>query len=282
MANLKEKVLLVDCIITSWTALHTSPEIKEAGSEKFECSDLFVIGKLYLINPTGIRLVTSAASKVRRFITTYALRFGNSYILPISLYEPFMDEWRVVRKNFYDAVQEFVRQYPRLINDAKQSMGNLFNESLYPSQAELAERFSVSLDIMDFPSDPLQWHKHLNPAHAQELGAIFEDTLSRKLECMIEDAASRVYTVLEKMINTLSVEDKIFRNSLITNIQECLDMLKHWNVTDNAIINGIAQRVQVILDNVPIEDLREVPEIRKTVVQETAKIAKDIADTFKF
>jgi hypothetical protein len=88
----------------------------------------------------------------------------------------------------------------------------------------------------------------------------------------MEDCWTRLHGVVSSMAERLSDPEKIFRDSLVENVVELVDLLPRLNLTGDSRLEDMRQVVAKKLTRHDPQTLRENQHVRK----ETAKAAEDI------
>lgn len=107
--------------------------------------------------------------------------------------------------------------------------------------------------------------------------AIAEQIEARSLEKFAKSQESvviRVKEVVGKMHERLCSADATFRDTLVPNVEELIDIIPALNITGDAAINRLADECRKKLLNWDCQTLRDDPEKREEVSQAADKILK--------
>jgi hypothetical protein len=74
----------------------------------------------------------------------------------------------------------------------------------------------------------------------------------------------------------LCQDENVFRDTLISNLEDLCDLIPRMNIANNPVINTLAAEAKLKLTKWDPAVLREVPSIRKDVSNEAQKILKDM------
>ncbi len=108
-----------------------------------------------------------------------------------------------------------------------------------------------------------------------EVKTQMEEANRAAIQEAMRDAWNRLYTAITKMHERLDDEDAIFRNSLIGNVCELVDILPRLNIADDPNLEKMRQEAEDRLCSWDIDNLRENPSYRASAAQE-AKAVKDL------
>ena len=172
-------------------------------------------------------------------------------------------------------MRDFLPLYPSLKDEAKQERNGLYREGDYPKPEALAKRFRYDVRVLPWP-DARDFRVDLaDSTVAQIREQIAEDT-NNALSDAVKDIYARLIKPVSKMAETLSEKDKVFRDTLVDNIDGLVKWLPKLNITGNADIAAMLNRIGSELIVRP-NRLRENPRIRKETAQKAAAIAADLA-----
>ena len=96
--------------------------------------------------------------------------------------------------------------------------------------------------------------------------------LKKQLDISLKEAAhaaaldlySRFYTSLAKTVVTLADPYKIFRNTLVFNVEDIATKIKTMDITENATLQALARDALNLCKDLEIDNLRVVDAYRKS------------------
>jgi hypothetical protein len=176
---------------------------------------------------------------------------------------------------------KFKPLYPGYVEAAKQRLNGLFNPDEYPAVDELDSKFGVDINIWPMPSG-VDFRVDLGTAETarirKEIEANTKDTIEAamkhvwgRLREVVQHASSRLK---EYNVTAEGKTEHSFRDSLVTNIQELLDVIPSLNVTDNAELSAFAAQVKKEIASIAPDTLRSDAKVRGTVVSKADEILK--------
>jgi hypothetical protein len=178
---------------------------------------------------------------------------------------------------FEKLVQEFLDVYEWEIAKAASSLGDLFNRSEYPTVDALATKFSVAVGYMPVP-EVGDWRVDIGREGVNQLRDQYGSYYQQQLQNAMTDVWTRASKALERMSERLDfAEDgtkKIFRDSLVDNVLEVVDLMATCNLTKDASMIAIEQRLRRALTGIDAEGLRKDANLRvRTKAEVDAAIA---------
>ena len=139
--------------------------------------------------------------------------------------------------------------YPDHLQNAEDALGKLFDRKLYPSPAEIRNKFSYRLTPTVVPeSDEL---RNFPGFSADEVDGIVQNAKQAQQEQFGEamrDVWERIYKVTSAMHEKLSVplgeKGGIFRDSLVGNMKELAALLPTLNIFGDPQIDSLARTLK--------------------------------------
>lgn len=183
-----------------------------------------------------------------------------SRLLPNTLFFDFASAMAGHKAEMTNAIEEFVPEYPTLVEQARQKLGTRFDITEYPHSDSIRGHFDLSFDFQPVPMGTD--FKGLPAQQIAALGRAIEDKTTRQLENAMQDLWLRLHTAVSKMAERLSHPDKVFHNTLVLNIESVAQQLTHLNVTRDARVEEIRAYVAKNLCGLSVEDLRKKPTVR--------------------
>ena len=278
--NLSTRAMLIKLSIGGWEARCQDKEVERDVAAKHNITKVKA-GKYskYLINVNhpALDAIGTAENEARQEFYKWTLPWNDqgTRILDAGNWLPFTEAMRKARENYEDKVREFLPLYPSLKDEAKQERNGLYREGDYPKPEALAKRYRYDVRVLPWP-DARDFRVDLaDSTVAQIREQIAEDT-NNALSDAVKDIYARLLKPVSKMAETLSEKDKVFRDTLVDNIDGLVKWLPKLNITGNADITAMLNRIGSELIVRP-NRLRESPTVRKQTAQKAAAIASDLA-----
>lgn len=178
------------------------------------------------------------------------------------------------------AVDEFVPDYPNMIEEAKKKLGRRFDITDYPNVDSIRSHFDISFDFHPIPVGGD--FKGLPEAQCQALADALQGKTKKMLENAMQDLWVRVHENVGRMAERLSHPDKLFHFTLVENVRSVANQLKHLNVTNDRRIEELRQYIDANLCQHDVEALRTTPTLRmqvgahaQTVLDMMARMAQE-------
>jgi len=177
-------------------------------------------------------------------------------------------------------VNKFLDAYEWEITQAEAKLGDMFNRSEYPSKDELSGKFKFNLVQMPLP-DAGDFRLDINNEAQEMLRTQYAQHYEAQLNTAMKDIWDKAYDALSKMSERLDYKDadtkKIFRDSLVDNVLEVVELLSLCNVTNNQQMSAMKQRLESTLLGVTPDALREDEHLRVETKQKVDDILKNMS-----
>lgn len=228
-----------------------------------------------LVNPDALLPIVSKAQQARIEFYKLTVPWADEgwRLLPITLYDKFHENMRELRTAFENEVTTFINEWDTHVKEAKQNLNGMFNAANYPSQDTLKYSFGFSIDVQPIPSGNDFRIKLQN----DELEKIKQDTDERvklaEQEAM-KNVWSRLAEPIQKIVDKLKDEKSIFRNSLIENLREILDLIPLLNLAQDTNLNSFVAECKQKLGTANPNTLRDDKTARKTTLDNAEAILK--------
>ena len=163
---------------------------------------------------------------------------------------------------FDKAVQEFVNAYPQEVQNARQSLGSLYNSEDYPPQWEIEKRYEARAIFSPVPRTD-DFRLDISDDIAADMKARMEEDFQRTLKESNDKAWQRMKSVAEKALERLKEPGAIFRDSLIQNVEEVVDTMTSLNLTGDPAMFDIARDLKAAVSTHNVGTIRKDPIIRQ-------------------
>lgn len=275
--DLSTRAMLVKLRISRWGMKRTDSEVsQEIASMKQSKVSLGKFTKI-LLSSEALDAYRQAARECRRTHNAMTLPWDEGTgLLPSALYFKYTEAISKQRDEALQHVTAFVREYEEQwaagLKDYRKDLGSLFDEGDYPEPKYVASKFGIQ--IRTFPiSDPNDFRVSLGAGTQKAVKEQMYQDFQADLQDAMRKPFTRLYDVVRKVHDRLSDSDAIFRDSLIENVRELIEVLPALNVLNDPELDALIRQTDKAIGAVSdIKALRKDPKYRKQV----AKSANDI------
>jgi len=273
--KLSDKALLVQLNVSQWTARKLDKNAttqvaiaNNTGNHAGRYNKSLLPMNEYLDN------VHKKTTLIRKEYYHNTLPWGidGTMILPTDNYLDFMAKFRQYKSEWEMLVDNFLVAYPQLQLNAQRYLGDLYNPNDYPSADVLRRKFSMDMTVLPVPSN--DFRVGIDEQELADIQQQVEARVQQSTKVAMQEAWQRLYDKVKSMAERLSDTKAVFRDTLVTNIQDVCDVLKRLNVTGDEDLENMRLMVEDTLANNNPESLRLDLDLRKKKSSE----AKDILD----
>lgn len=274
--------VLVEMNISVWTA----NKMDKSATEKVVADNSAVqnaaqVRKNLMAGTTLRKDIADYAASCRLWHNTRTLPWADkgARLLPTSLFMDYKSEVNVRRDTFNKMVDNFIIQYPALVQTANNYLGTLFNPNDYPSVDEVRSKFGFKLVFSPVPE---AGDFRLQVAE-QDLAALrqqYEDSFKDRLADAMREPWDRLHKLLTGMSQKLTDvegEDeskKRYHDTLITNAQGLCSMLTHLNVANDPKLEQARRDLEVTMLGADIDVIKESADVRRDMKNKLDAILK--------
>lgn len=191
-------------------------------------------------------------------------------------YERTMTE---LQNEFTRLTDAFLQAYDWEIQNAALKLGALFSHDDYPTRDSLAAKFRFRFTAMPLP-DVGDWRLDIGNEAAASMREQYEKFYGEQLTKAMADVWERAHDALTKMSERLDYADdttkKVFRDTLVTNVQEIVDLLGTMNVTNDPAMTDAHRRLDAAMQGITPDALREDAYLRAQTKREVDAVKKII------
>jgi hypothetical protein len=283
---LSQKAVLVALNISQWSARRLDKKITdETNKEHSATADAGRYNKLLLkkehIEP--MQNVVGRARGVHLEMTQPWTDMGPR-LLPSALVITYQNKMRELRHEFENEVEKFCTRYPISVAERKVELNGMFRPADYPSVREIRDRFAFGVEMFNVP-DVTDFRVSIGEEHVADLRIQIEESTRRCLAGAMRDVHERILETVGRMSSKLKAykpateDDKaegVFRDSLVENVRDLAELLPAFNLTDDAKLVAIIEKMKARLCEHDADELRDNDGARKSVAKAADDILRDV------
>jgi hypothetical protein len=276
--------MLVELSISSWTARKLDKKVStQVDLDKQTKTRAGNYNKNLLAGTGFLDTITKYAANARAWHISQTLPWSDNglRLLPMSNFMTYKQNLTTLEINYQALVDKFIIAYPNLVSAAAFQLGDLFNRDEYPEAEKIVSKFKFTVNYLPVPMAG-DFRIDIGEEAKAELVKNCERAYNDRLNNAMKDAWGRLHECLMRMSERLADnekgEKKIFRDSLVENAVELVDLLKHFNLTGDTNMELARNELAVAIMNHDADDLRESFVARESV----KKKVDDILSKFSF
>lgn len=274
--SLREQAMLITLSVSCWTNSIKDRKVSAEVERTHNARDAGRYNKT-LVDKAYVDPLTSFAGQIRAFHYTMTLPWGNNgdRLLPAKLFMEYSAQLRKLTSQYDDLVTDFLKVYDtRLIQDARNRLGSMYNPEDYPPSAELRQKFGVRTDITPL-SEGSDFRVDVSDAERDRIRGEIDAKLAERQTKAQEDAWLRVKEAVSAVETRMLEEKPVFRDTLITNVEEITKLLPGLNITNDPQVGEVCKVITQELIVNPSR-LRSSPSLRRSIREAASKVLQMI------
>ena len=205
-------------------------------------------------------------------------------LLSIDLFEEFSKKFKAFSNDYRKFVTEFVDQIETHVESARAVLGDAFDAGDYVfltanggvDQAWLLEQFTLDIEY-DVVTSGDDLRACLTEADRENIAAKIDEQAMEKFgraqAHIVQTLHDHIFAIHERLCEG----ENVFRDTLITNLQDLVDLIPKMNIAGDPAIDALAATAKLKLTKWDPQELRDLPEAREEVAEEAKKILDNMA-----
>lgn len=256
--------VLVEMNISVWTANKLDKGATEGVllSNGATVADAAQVRKNLMAGTSQRKAIADYAAGCRLWHNTCTLPWSDKgpRILPTSLFLGYKAELNVRRDTFLAMVDKFCTDYPALVQTASNYMGNLFDQTDYPTVDAVREKFGFKVVFspvpesgdfrLDIPQQELDEVKH-------SYDVAFDGRLAEAMRTPWDQLHKMLAAMSDKLREGDDETKRRWHDTFLSNAHELCAMLTHLNITKDPKLEAARRQLEVALVGADIDDIKE-------------------------
>ena len=287
--NLTHDAMLVALRITAWSGRQYDRKASTHVAVHHEASVSAGRYNKCLLPRTAFAAINSTMSAARTAHYAQSLPWDDqgSRLLPVANYERYTELMDGLRERMVRERARFIEDYEDNIDKARLDLGKLFRIAEYPSREDLHGKFGLRYRIIPVP-DADHFMAKLASDDTDRVKRDIESQIEERLHDAVGDLYRRLGEAVERVSERLREDDEgkplVFRDSMIGNIRELVDIVPRLNIFGDDQLAQLCQQVKEKVAGVEPDALRPSksfdPVARANVKREADALAEKFAGYF--
>ena len=231
-----------------------------SGAEQTVGTDTVKVSK-EILDSKELQAITAFDSKTRVKLLTYCLPSyidDGYYFLPISLIEEVNSFLTNRQRDREGMVEMFLSIYRQLQSEDKIRLGPLYRETDYPGEDAVRQAFTWTVRYISFsvPGSLREISVSLFEQEKVKQERMWEDAASEVRQALREAMAGLVAHAIEKLSYKSDGKPQVFRDSMVQNMSEFLDLFAARNLTNDADLAALVGQARQLMAGVDPSTLR--------------------------
>jgi hypothetical protein len=261
--TLASAAMLVELNISNWAGRKKDTRASaDVTSANHADTGVASVNKKLLANNDDLKAIQTHVTAMRNSHAAMTMPWSNSglRLLPTVQYFKYVQTMSDMVNELWSLVNNFLAKYNDAVIDVQLKLGDLFSHDDYPTIEKLQRKFNVSINYMPLP-DAGDFRVDISNDALREVREQYADFYTKQYNTAMNDVWTRLHKTLTNMSDRLdysSKEDKkVFRDSLVGNVNDMIELLRVCNVTGSTQMAQMADRLEAAMSGVTPDGLRE-------------------------
>ena len=261
--SISSAAVLVELSISTWTGRKLDKTVSnEITATKHAQKGTANVNKKILGDCAELDAVQKFAANVRNAHYAMTLPWSDTglRLLTTKNYFGYQQQLTALQDEFNNLVEKFLAAYGWEVGQAQVRLGALFNANDYPSADSIRDKFKFNINYMPVP-EAGDFRLDVSNEANKQLAEHYNNYYQTQLKTAMQDVWTRAHSALSKMSERLDYADhqtkKIFRDSLVDNVLEVVELMDTCNITGDTHMSAIKTKLRDALSGVTPDALRQ-------------------------
>ena len=273
--NMFREAALLQLTATCWQLDKKLPQsmLAEVGNVDF------LRGRKLLLAPDSTALIKQHIGKARNYLRKISLPFPikGCVLVPKKLIPEIQEHLKEIAWHYNSAVEDFLYWYPQTVKDAKESLGELFDECDYPTQEMIKNKFRFQwryITIGPYVSRVLP--PSIYKEEVKKFQELMEQARSEAITALREEFVDLVSNIADKLQNHDDGRPRRLRDAAVENLKQFLDNFSSRNIFEDAQLSELVEQCRGIITNTNAKAIRGNTQVRQELHQQMEKLLTGI------
>lgn len=239
----------------------------------------FLRGRKLLLAPDSTALIKQHIGKARNYLRKISLPFPikGCVLVPKKLIPEIQEHLKEIEWHYNSAVEDFLYWYPQTVKDAKESLGELFDECDYPTQEAVKNKFRFQWRYITIgPSVSRVLPPSIYKEEVKKFRELMEQARSEAITALREEFVDLVSNIADKLQNHDDGRPRRLRDAAVENLKQFLDNFSSRNIFEDEQLSELVEQCRGIITNTNANAIRGNTQVREEVHLQMEKILAGI------
>jgi len=278
VSSISSSAMLCELSISQWTGRKKDRRASDdVTRDNHAATGVASVNKKLLGDCAELDAVQKLTGNIRNMHYSMTMPWSDTgmRLVPTAQYFKYHQQMTALQAEWEDLVQSFLSAYDWEISQSQVKLGDLFDRDEYPTVSALTNKFAFRLSYIPLP-DVGDFRIDIGNEALEQVRSHYEDYYSRQLTNAMNDVWQRTHKALSAMSDRLDYADsgtkKVFRNSLVDNVLEMIELLDVCNITGDSQMSALRDKLDNSMRGITPEALREDEYLRR----ETKQVVDDV------
>ena len=280
--SISSSATLVELGISKWTGRKLDKRASaDVASANYASDGVANVHKKLLGNCAELKAIDTLVGVARTTHYSMTMPWSDTglRLLTTKAYFKYHETMTDFKQRYVDLVNTFIQAFSWEMTQAQARLGDLHNPSDYPTVESLSRKFGFRLSYMPLP-EAGDFRLDINTEAQDDIRSHYETYYSTQLNNAMNDIWQRAFKSLSRMSERLdyaSHEDKkLFRDTLVTNVLDIVDLLSVCNITNDTQMEAMRMKLEDTLQGITPDALREDAFLRAETKKSVDEVIKSL------
>ena len=260
--QIQSEAMLVDLNIGSWTATTIDPEATSELLEQKHAASKSARVRKTLVSPKRISAIRSITHKTRNLhdLLTIPWNDKGERLLPVRNFDNYRRLMDDLIEQRYAAVLQFCNHYDDAIQEARDTLGDLFDSDNYEPVEEIRGRYYANYGFSPVP-DGKHFIADIGEEAADRIRKQVQQQVEQRLMAGVTSLYGRLAKAVTELVDHIRPErdtDKTpkMHDSMLQKLRDVVDAVPALNLTSDPELTALCQDIGKRLDGIDMEAFR--------------------------
>lgn len=261
--TLASSAMLVELNISSWEGRKkdkkASTKVTEDAQAKKGVANVY---KQLLGDCDELSALRTHVTATRGMHSNMTMPWSNSglRLLPTAQYFKYTEAMSKMQNEFESLKNKFLTAYNDTVVDVQLELGTLFLREDYPTVESLDSKFAFRMNYTPLP-DVGDFRVDVGNDALREIREEYSNFYTAQYNTAMNNMWTRLHKALANMSERLDYgskkDKKVFRDTLVGNVNDMIELLRVCNVTQSIQMSDMANKLEEAMSGVTADALRE-------------------------
>lgn len=224
------------------------------------------------------RLNYHVRSALRHYALNSLFRPG-VYVIPLESVQHIDDVLQLAVTDMEAIREQIVSEWPEIIQDGRDRLGDLFDASDYGSGESAAKEFEMSYRYAPIAETPTILKHVAADTYKADLERTRKET-EKELQTFRDSLRITLLEIVENMRKTLTKPDgekRVFGARFFKRLNEFLETFDGKNLSDDAALQDVVQQLQLVSNGTDVATLKTSADMQQSLDTSLSQITESMA-----
>ncbi|MDA3789157.1 MAG: DUF3150 domain-containing protein [Desulfobacula sp.] len=239
-------------------------------------------GRKFLINPELLGPIKTAVQQARKTVQKYSLPFPitSIYLIPKESLAIIDERLQYFKDRFWDKVQDFEALYDVGREEAESVLGDLFNESDYPTDIIQKFKFDWRYFELSTPGKSKILSPEVYQREKDKFTSLMEETRELAMFALREEFSGVVTNLVDRLTSD-NGKPKVISSGMFNKLHEFLDDFSTRNIFEDEKLIELTEQAKSVVSGVSPYGLKYNEIMRKKIANGMTNLSDAIANAIE-